>query len=146
MRYIKIVSLLMVMALISGCAHHRHSNYSYDQVYQNYYATVISVETIRQHSHVGENAVAGGLWSIVHSGAHHKDDIIFVGLLGAAISGVATAISEGRRTAYRNIIIDDQNYQMTVVTRDQVAYEGDCVLVTEGDRVTLRVVADDLCD
>jgi len=152
MKLAKCIGLITIIMLLNACVHHRHHavipqyEHEVDRVLINYYATVIQVGKVYLDSDVPENAAAGALWSIVHSSARNKNEVLFAGLIGAVFYGVATAISEGPRVVYRNELVDVDNYQLTIVTRHNIAREGDCVLVTEGEYSTFKVVNQSFCD
>lgn len=148
MKITNILTLTLLASLmLTGCA----SNQAYDRddvdsFVTEFYAWVDNVETVSFNSEVGENMLIGATHgAIVGSSYHDSDDILRGFLAGGIIAGLITAIVEGNNNGYEYQLSAIDGDSVTVLSKQQTAQLGDCVVVRVTHRVRIQSVEAERC-
>lgn len=140
------LSTLITTVLISGCtSSERYSRYEADSFVTEFYAWVDNIEEVAFDSDVGENILFGathGAISGVHYDGHHA---LRGALIGGFLAGLVTAIIEGENTGYEYQLSAIDGDSVIVLSDDQSAQLGDCVVVRVANSVRIRPVRAERC-
>lgn len=110
-----------------------------------FYAWVDAVDPVTFDSDMDQNVVIGATSGAI-SGAIDNDGRAFEGaILGGVVAAVLTAIAEGDNTGYEYQLSAVDGDRVTVLSDNQSALLGDCVMVRVAKTVTLYPVAAEQC-
>jgi hypothetical protein len=133
--------------MLSGCA----SNQTYDRddvdsFVTEFYAWVDNVETVTLNSDLGENVLIGATHgAIVGSSYHDSDDILRGFLAGGIVAGLITALVEGDNNGYEYQLSAIDGDSVTVLSQQESAQLGDCVVVRVTHSVRIQSVDAERC-
>lgn len=138
---------LLTSLMLSGCA----SNQTYDRddvdsFVTEFYAWVDNVETVTLNSDLGENVLIGATHgAIVGSSYHDSDDILRGFLAGGIVAGLITALVEGDNNGYEYQLSAIDGDSVTVLSQQESAQLGDCVVVRVTHSVRIQSVDAERC-
>lgn len=138
---------LLVSSMLTGCA--RNQAYDRDDVdsfVTEFYAWVDNVETVTLNSDLGENVLIGATHgAIVGSSYHDSDDILRGFLAGGIVAGLITALVEGDNNGYEYQLSAIDGDSVTVLSQQESAQLGDCVVVRVTHSVRIQSVDAERC-
>lgn len=128
------------LLLFTGCTSSGIDRGSLDTAIQEYYASVISVQTVKLKSDIPEGAIVGASVGLAEEIDGDSEDMISGLLAGVLVGSLFTAVEEGSSDATRYTLYAPDKGEFDVVTQNPLPEETRCVTVRQNDKVALYPV------
>lgn len=138
--------LLFLPLLLTGCATQGVDRANENVLSEQFYASVVSVRDVELSSQVKTGVLVGGAAGVIDELDGNHEDMIAGGLAGALVGGLFTALFEGSDDAYEYTLDAGDRGEYTLVQKDKLAPETQCVKVLVSGKTTLEPAPLSQCD
>lgn len=139
------IKYLSVPLLLVGCATPGVDRVEENQLVQEFYATITAVKPVTLSSEVGTGTLVGATVGALEEADGNTEDIIAGGIAGALVGGLFTAMVEGSDEAIQYSLYNNKRGDFTLVQKESVAKDGNCVRVRVADKATITPVNSKFC-
>jgi len=145
-REINMKKYLIAVLLLSGCASQGVDRNNQNKIVKRYYASVESMQYVTLSSEVGTGIAAGAGFGFVDSLDGNTEEMVGGAIIGGLIGGLFTALFEGGNDAYQYNLYAANEGEFTVIQKQKLDKNTQCVAVTAGDKVKLEPVDKQYCE
>ena len=137
--------LLLGLLFLGGCATQGVDRADQNVMIKRFYAKVTSVQPVKLSSHVKTGIAAGSTIGFVDQLDGNHEEMIAGAVAGALVGGLVTAISEGSNEAFEYSLRSEQEGSFTLIQKEQISNQSDCVEVTIASEAHLKGVDSSHC-
>ncbi|MCO6353555.1 hypothetical protein GBO14_02105 [Pseudoalteromonas shioyasakiensis] len=137
--------LLLGLLFLGGCATQGVDRADQNVMIKRFYAKVTSVQPVKLSSNVKTGIAAGSTIGFVDQLDGNHEEMIAGAVAGALVGGLVTAISEGSNEAFEYSLRSEQEGSFTLIQKEQISNQSDCVEVTIASEAHLKEVDSSHC-
>ena len=137
--------LLLGLLFLGGCATQGVDRADQNVMIKRFYAKVTSVQPVKLSSNVKTGIAAGSTIGFVDQLDGNHEEMIAGAVAGALVGGLVTAISEGSNEAFEYSLRSEQEGSFTLIQKEQITDQSDCVEVTIASEANLKEVDSSHC-
>ncbi|WP_289157146.1 hypothetical protein [uncultured Pseudoalteromonas sp.] len=137
---------LIAVLLLSGCASPGVDRNNQNQIIKRYYASVESIQPVTLSSEVGTGIAAGAGFSFVDNLDGNSEEMLGGAIIGGLMGGLFTALFEGGNDAYQYNLYAANEGEFTIIQKQKLDKNTQCVVVNAGDTVKIEPVAHHFCN